>query len=520
MEDSLRTDSFEPGDYLKVLRRRWWIVLGLTIIGLAGAFAYVKVAPKSYTATTSVSVTATSGANTAVAGSRTGGSVNMDSEAQLVQSVTVATIAAKDLNTSVPPTTLVKDVSVTVPPNSNVLQIACDQPSGTAAAACAQAFAHAYLKNRADTVASQLNGTLKTLQSQVTTLTRADTSLNTKIATLPPNSTQRASAQGQLTSNQSQLRSLSSQIGTIEGQLANTSGGAIITSAAAPSTPSSPQKKLVLPSGLVIGLLLGLIIAFWVDSRDKRVRGPRDLERYLDLPVMLNVAVKQRNPQPMLVNPRSRPGQGFAELAHAAGATLGEGSHVLLVAAASPGTGGSFTAANLAVALARMRSDVMLVCADLRGSVTPELFGLSRDRGLTDVLNGGASVFDVAQRPAESGRLRVITPGTDTSIDLYTFAEDVPRRLVADLRASSSIIVIEAQASGPGSDTFALAELADAALVVAETGHSTRPELAETLERLDRLRTPVLGGVVIPHFGNLPKSRVPARPAVPARRRG
>ena len=50
MNMSQRPDSFEPGDYLAVLRRRWWIVLVLAVLGLLAAGAYVAVAPKVYTA--------------------------------------------------------------------------------------------------------------------------------------------------------------------------------------------------------------------------------------------------------------------------------------------------------------------------------------------------------------------------------------------------------------------------------------------------------------------------------------
>src|ERR1700684_3619266 len=58
MNISQRPDSFEPGDYLEVLRRRWWIVLVLAVVGLLLAAAYVKEAPKIYTATATVSVQA------------------------------------------------------------------------------------------------------------------------------------------------------------------------------------------------------------------------------------------------------------------------------------------------------------------------------------------------------------------------------------------------------------------------------------------------------------------------------
>ena len=99
MAISPRSDSFEVTDYAGVLRRRWWIVFGLACLGTLAAAAYVAVTPKSYTATSSVQVTANAANVNNVAGSRTntGPTVNMDNEAQVVQSTTVAAQAGKYL---------------------------------------------------------------------------------------------------------------------------------------------------------------------------------------------------------------------------------------------------------------------------------------------------------------------------------------------------------------------------------------------------------------------------------------
>src|SRR5215471_15687124 len=97
-----RPDSFEAADYMGVLRRRWWIVLALTIVGLVAAFAYVTVAPKAYTATASVNVVPTAAdQSNAVADSRTNGAtVNLDTQAQIVTSTAVATSAGKLLHST------------------------------------------------------------------------------------------------------------------------------------------------------------------------------------------------------------------------------------------------------------------------------------------------------------------------------------------------------------------------------------------------------------------------------------
>src|ERR1022692_1459146 len=285
MNSSQRPDSFEPGDYLEVLRRRWWIVLVLAIVGLLAAAAYVKVAPKVYAGTAAVQVNATAANTGNVAGGRTSsGTINMDSEAQLVQSISVASLAGHTLHSQLTAAQLSKKISVAVPANSNVLQISCNASSPDVAAVCANAFASAFLQTQNSAAASQNAAQLKLLQGQVTSLGLSAARLSFKITSLPANSTERATDHVTLRSDNSQLSALSKQVGQLKGE-ANSSAGTIFGSAVPASTPTSPNALLLLPSGLMAGLLIGLIAAFLIDRRDKRIHGARDIERYLDLPV-------------------------------------------------------------------------------------------------------------------------------------------------------------------------------------------------------------------------------------------
>jgi len=121
MSNSRGPDHFEPVDYLGVLRRRWWVWIGVTILGVAGALAYLKVTPKTYTASASVYVTPTAagqGNNQLANGRTSGATVNLDTEAVVVKSGQVAQIAAKTLHSPLSPGALAAQVTVVVPPNS------------------------------------------------------------------------------------------------------------------------------------------------------------------------------------------------------------------------------------------------------------------------------------------------------------------------------------------------------------------------------------------------------------------
>jgi capsular polysaccharide biosynthesis protein/Mrp family chromosome partitioning ATPase len=517
MSSSGQPTAFEAADYTGVLRRRWAIIVAGMVVGLVAALAYVVVAPKTYEATAAVYVASTGAdQSSSSSGGKSSGSslVNMSTEAQLVTSGTVAAIAGHMMHSTLTPYQLSKQVTAVNPPNSSVLDISCEASTATGAATCANDFAAAYLQNRRASATSVLNGEIKTLQGKITTLQSAMKKLDTTIAGLSSKSATKLSDQSLLAGDRTQVNSLNGQVVALTGQLANVQGGHVITSATPPGKPKSPSKTLDLPVGLVVGLILGLVVAFIWDRRDKRLHGAPDVERLLGLPVVLNLSRKAFGRQVSLASPRSRTGRAFTELAHTVAGSLGEGSHIVLVAGTTPGAGTSVVAANLAAALARTRGDAVLVCGDLRDSVAPVLFGVPDDHGLAEVVAGLATVSDVVSGPAGLPGLWVIPPGSDTALAEYSPQYDTAKALTSQLRRDARFVVIEAQAGDEGADSFALAEFADAAVLVVEAERVRRDEASAAIKRLSRIRVGVLGAAVIPPI----TGRVAVRPFQPPAR--
>jgi uncharacterized protein involved in exopolysaccharide biosynthesis/Mrp family chromosome partitioning ATPase len=508
MSSVSRPDSLEAADYTGILRRRWPIVLGVTLICLLGAVGYIFVAPKAYSSSATVYVSPTGADNTnSTSGSKNSGSVNLFTESQIVTSGVVATMAGKSLHSSLTPYALAKEVKVSVPANAQDMVITCTASTNTGAAACANAFAAAYLKNRSDSAKAAIDQQIAPLKSQISSLQKTVAGLATKISTLPSNSGQKATAQTQLASARGQLNSLNSKVAVLYGDASQTNGGTVITPAHPPGSPSSPKKSLVLLAGLFVGLVVGLIAAFVWDRRDRRIHTAGDVERFFSLPVLLTLPPGSVGRQVSLASPRSRTGWAFTELAHAVAASLGEGSHVVLVAGATPGPAASVVAANLAAALARTHSEAVLVCAALRESVAPELFGLAHSRGLAEVLAGQAAVGEVAQGPAGAPGLWVIPPGADTSLAEYGLQHDTARALTVQLRRDARFVIIEMQTREGGADTLALAEFADAALLTVEAQRTSRDDADTAIRRLRQMRTQLLGAAVLP-----PVRKVTVRP--------
>lgn len=507
-------ESFEFAGYLGVLRRRWWVVLVLACVGVVAAGAYIAVSPKGYTATSTVNVTATGSSQTqsggAVAGGRTSSAVNLDTEVQIVQSSSVAAIAAHDLRSSLTPAALVNNITVVVPANSSVLQIGCTARSAQQSAACANAFAAAYLANRSATAARTNSAQANTIKSQLNVLEKRTAQLTIQSRSLPVNSPQRASAQAQLQTTASQLRALANQSAALSASGAAASGGSIITKATPPAKPSSPKKTIILPSGLLAGLLIGLLIAFAWDKRDTRVRNPRSLGQ-LGVPMLLSLSAKDLGRDP-LAPPRSPAGQDFGGLARSTTAALGEDHQLVLVAGASPGAAASVAAANLAVAMTRTHSAVILVCPSGQG--TTGLLGVPESRRLdaraaAELAAGQLSVEEVALQPAGFPRLRVVVLGED----LHDLTHAQARILAEQLRISADYTVIEAPAGSAGPDSLALAEYCGAAILAVEISTTRREDVEDSLQRLTRLGAPVLGLAAVPRVRLPTSANEPGQPS-------
>ncbi len=502
MTTSTRPVHFEPSDYLGLVRRRLWIVLVLSFVGLVLAGGYAKVAPKTFIASALVQVNAVPNA-VGPAGGRTNGPVNMDNEAQVIQSVTVATLAVNELHSPLSAKALVKQISVSVPPNTTFLAINCAAPHRNAAALCANAFASAYLSYRDSLAVSQLNNDINTLQSKITGLQNDIARYKTRLTNLPANSPTRTTSELRITEDTAAISSALTYADQDQATLANlsqpnnTAAGNISTPATPPASPSSPRKLLLLPSGLVIGLLLGLLLAFLVDRRDHRIHSVHEVERFLDMPVLLDASTARREISAPLVSARSKIGREFSELAQYLAVSRGDGNHVLLVVGTSSSDASTLVAANLAADLARTRSDTILVCASPLNVIAPEQLGLSAGPGLADALARGTSIDAVARQSALAARLRVVLPGA-RGADNGPLEHEQCRRLVAHLRAEARYVIIAAQAVGEETDGFVVSEFSDATVMVVETARTQRSDAQECAHLLARLRSGVLGAVVLP----------------------
>ena len=293
----------------------------------------------------------------------------------------------------------------------------------------------------------------------------------------------------------------------------------IVTGALLPLSPAGLGKKILLPLGAFLGLMLGIGAIFLRDRMDDRVRDRADLERCLDAPVLAAIPrVRRRagNPASIFLRaPLSPAAEAYRHLRVRLEPFIDSASDrgaVLLVTSWGIREGRTSVAANLAAALAHAGATVILVDADLRRPSLNTVFGTGERAGLADLLAGRASVEEVAV-PTEVPGLRLVTVGALTSRSADMFEVSWLTRAFAKLRSQAEVVVVDSAPVRTISDAITLARVSDIAVVVANPRRTHRADVSAAVKELRAAEPRAIIGVL--NNVTRPLREGQARPSVP-----
>jgi polysaccharide biosynthesis transport protein len=174
----------------------------------------------------------------------------------------------------------------------------------------------------------------------------------------------------------------------------------LIESPFVPVKPAKPRKMLILALALVGGGVLGCGLVVFSDMGDHTIRSVDQAENISGLAVLTSVPESKRKDldkvSVLTSDPASYEAEAFRSLRTAL-SFLGPGKDrkTVLFTSANPAEGKSYCSFNYAVALAHTGLRTLLIDADLRRpNLSKVVLGDTKGRGLTDCLNGRASLVD------------------------------------------------------------------------------------------------------------------------------
>jgi succinoglycan biosynthesis transport protein ExoP len=272
-----------------------------------------------------------------------------------------------------------------------------------------------------------------------------------------------------------------------------------VKQATVPRVPVSPNKKLDIALGLLIGLAVGLGIAVLRDTLDTTVKTMSDLALVTKSAFLGGIVFDPEVPKRPLIthaDPQSRRAESFRHLrTNLQFLDITNDSKSFVITSSVGGEGKSTTCANLAVALAATGSRVALVEGDLRRPKVADYLGLERAVGLTTVLIGQATVTDVMQSWG-NGQLHVLPAGRVPPNPSELLGSQAMQSVIRQLEASYDYVLIDAPPLLPVTDATVLSRIAGGAIVVVGSGKIRREQLRRSLETLAAVDAPVHGVIL------------------------
>jgi capsular exopolysaccharide synthesis family protein len=279
----------------------------------------------------------------------------------------------------------------------------------------------------------------------------------------------------------------------------------VVDRATLPRRPVKPNKALVLGLAGVLGLAAGVVLAFLRTQLVPVVHSREDVRRLVGLPV-LGVVPRARGHAAAATAADGVAAEAYRRLRTnvLAAAQPDGGPAILLVTSPSPAEGKTTVAVNVAAAIARQGSRVLLADADLRhGELTERLLPASgaavRPTGLAGVLQAGDdAALPAVGRPVDVGgaQLDLLAAGRAPAAPADLLAAPAMRRLIERLRASYDVVVIDSPAVNAVADAAVLAGAVDGVLLVVRSGRTRLSAITAALEQLAAVGAPVLGIVL------------------------
>lgn len=338
--------------------------------------------------------------------------------------------------------------------------------------------------------------------------------------------------------------------GTLRGRLEEAriaeaekiANASIIERAPVPGAPIHPRKRLGIAIGGLLGLLVGCILAFVVETLDTSIGTIEDVEALLGVPVLAvipNVGREERfgpyrsirrrlmrwapqrlKPTPhenkMALHSHTDPHSVASEAYRILRTNIkfSPERKMVLVTSAGPGEGKSTVTSNLGIVTAQTGARTALIGADLRRPELDRIFGLQREGGLTEVLSGevpleramrglsdfilGKFGYDEAVKSPYLANLFLLTPGRLPDNPVEQVGSKVMQELLSRLRSQYDVVLVDSPPLLPVADSLMLAPSTDGVVLVYEVGRISRAALLRAKTQLESVGAKLLG-VVLNH---------------------
>ena len=287
----------------------------------------------------------------------------------------------------------------------------------------------------------------------------------------------------------------------------------VVRWADAPTKPIRPDVKRNLLLAALVGLLLGGSFSLLKEFLNNTFRTPGEVERTLEIPGLgavceLNHRRRNGNGQAIetlrknLVTefkPKSSVVDSYISIeANIRFSSFDRPLKSLMVTSSMPGEGKSTTACNLAIIFSQLGRKTLLVDSELRHPVIHKIFGLKKEKGLSDVAVGNISLDEALRKVKLDGAANfyLMPPGHLPPNPSELMRSTTMDEITKGLKSRFDVVIFDSPPVNAVADSCILGRKIDGALLVIEAEKTDREAVRQAQEQLSKARVPLIGFVL------------------------
>jgi len=286
--------------------------------------------------------------------------------------------------------------------------------------------------------------------------------------------------------------------------------GQIIDKAEVPSSPVSPNKKILLLLGLMLGGFLSAVFITTREFMNKTVNSFNQLKNIyhpsfniITIPKIEKKSQKQLrsfkgkgdkipNELVMMQDSLNIVSESVRRLMNYIIFQNGDTPpKTVAVTSPSKGDGKSTIVANLGISFSEAGYKTLLVDVDLRRPKLHKYLGLSSKQGLTDYFDGSLPISNLVKSTDINSSLSVITTGSTTKTHESIIGSLKFKQLIDNLQNNFDIILFDTPPFGIISDSTAVLKFSQSTVVVARYQETNKGLLFRTIDELEQIQANV-----------------------------
>ncbi len=289
----------------------------------------------------------------------------------------------------------------------------------------------------------------------------------------------------------------------------------IIDMAEQPGAPIKPNQRQNLALGFVLGVLMGVGLAFFLESLDTSLKSQEDIEKYLALPVLAAIpTIHSDGTNGTLSFKHKNSIKSYSEkllsrlewnpLVYEAFRTFQfnfafvNADRLLksiLLTSAGAGEGKTLTALNLTQVFGRNGVKTLLVDCDLRRPMVHKALGMKSEPGLTNILINKVEPEEAVRR-LENHQAYVLPCGTLPPNPSEILDSQKMRDLLARFKKEYDLIILDSPPLIAITDSLVLSNEVDGVCLVIKSGRTHRDMAMKAKRLLESARARIIGTIL------------------------